>query len=192
MSGVRISLFIYENNSKNNHCSFTIPVDDIGKTFTSFGYSYMTSEDYLASNADIDSDLLTRILVDDLSVNIHLPNRKKISLSGKNARLDVDFENIVLEGPANITASDGEELTASEAVWSKRFNGIYLPKGYKLQGNYLKNQAFFILDKESRFSKVSRVPRINYKDLIEDKEEAFYASLSKKMPTYAKFLLGIP
>lgn len=192
MSGVKIDFYLYDNTSKNNHESITIPVVDIGSSFTSFGNPSTPMKDYFTGNADINSDLLTRILFDGLSINIYLPNRKKISLTGKSARLSINFENIVFEGSAKIVASDGKELIASQAVWSKKFNGLYLPDGYKLRNHYTKKEAFFTIDREGRFSKVSQIPKIDYADSIEDKEKVFYASLSKKMSAYVKFMLGIP
>lgn len=192
ISGAKIDFFIYDNTSKNNLRSIMIPVVDIGKSFTSFGYSYMTSEDYLAGNGDVDSDVLTRILFDDISINIYLPNKKKLSLLGKIGRSCTDFENIIFEGPASIVSSDGRELIAPKAIWSKKFNGIYLPDGYTLQSNYIKKETFFIIDQEGRFSRISRSPKIVYRDLIEEKEKIFYAKVYKKIPAYAKFMLGIP
>lgn len=192
MSGVKIDFYLYDNTPKNYHKGITIPLAGIDSCFKSFGNPATPMEYYSSGNADINSDLLTRILFDGLSINIYLPNRKKISIEGKSARLSINFEDIVFEECAKIVSSDGKELYASQAVWSKKFNGIYLPDGYKLQKNYTKKEAFFTIDREGRFLKASQIPKIDYADPIEDKEKVFYDSLSKRMPPYVKFMLGIP
>ena len=191
MSGARLDIYPYNIRSINNHKNITIPVNDIGSSFTSLGKPSTPIEEYLAGNADIDLDLLTRLLLENLSINIHLPDNKKIVLAAKIGRINVDLENIVLEGPVKVIASDGKELYASEAVWSKKFNGIYLPGGYTLQNEQHRGKAFFAMNQKGELSRVFRIPEIKYADLIEEKEKVLYANLSKKMPAYARFMFGM-
>lgn len=126
-----------------------------------------------------------------MSINIHLPDNRKVVLAAKIARINVDLENIVLEGPVKVIASDGKELYASEAVWSKKFNGIYLPGGYTLQNEQHRGKAFFAMNQKGELLRVFRIPEIKYADLIEEKEKILYANLSKKMPAYARFMFGM-
>jgi hypothetical protein len=191
MSGVMIDIYPYNMRSVNRHKNIAIPIDDIGSSFTSLGKPSTPIEEYLAGNADIDLDLLTRLLLENLSINIHLPDNKKIVLAAKSARINVDLENIVLEGPVKVITSDGKELYASEAVWSKKFNGIYLPDGYALQNEQHKGKAFFAINTKGEFLKVWKCPNIKYIDPLEEREKAFYANLSKKMPASARFMFGM-
>lgn len=194
MSGVKIDTYPDDNALKapeSKDKNITLPVDDIGSSFTSLGKPSTPIEEYLAGNADINLDLLSRLLLEDLSINIHLANNKKIFLAAKSARINIDLENIVLEGAVKVVASDGKELYASEAVWSKKFNGIYLPNGYTLQNEQRKRKAFFVLNTKGEFLKVWKCPNIEYIDPLEERERVFYANLSKKMPTYLRFITGI-
>jgi hypothetical protein len=191
MSGVMIDIYPYNMHSINKHKNIAIPIDDIGSSFTSLGKPSTPIEEYLAGNADTDLDLLTRLLLEDLSINIHLPDNKKIVLAARSARINVDLENIVLEGPVKVITSDGKELYASEAVWSKKFNGIYLPDGYALQNEQHKGKAFFAINTKGEFSRIWKCPNIEYVDPLEEREKAFYANLSKKMPASVRFMFGM-
>jgi hypothetical protein len=87
MSGAMIDIYPYNMRSVNKHKNIAIPIDDIGSSFTSLGKPSTPIEEYLAGNADIDLDLLTRLLLEDLSINIHLPDNKKIVLAARSARI---------------------------------------------------------------------------------------------------------
>jgi len=191
LSGVQIDFYPYNMASLKNK-TFLIPLDDLSSTFASLGNPSTPVEDYLAGNADIDLDLLSRILFENLSLNIFLSPDKKISISAKFARVNTDLENIVLEGPVTIVDSDGGEMLASEAVWSKKFNGIYLPEGYILNNKQHKGKAFFAINIKGKFSKVLKLPDIEYKDFIEEREKVLYAYLAKNMPPYLRLMFGIP
>lgn len=169
-----------------------LPLDDIGSSFASLGKPPTPIEEYLAGNADIDLDLLSRILFENLSLNIFLSPDKKISISAKFARVNTDLENIVLEGPITIVDSDRGEMLASEAVWSRKFNGIYLPDGYVLNNKQFKGKAFYTIDTKGKFSKALKLPDIEYKDFIEEREKVLYAYLSKNTPPYLRLMFGIP
>lgn len=189
ISGVKVDIYLY-NNESSRHKNIVLPVDDIGGTFASLGKPPTPIEDYLSGNADINLDLLTRLLIEDLSINIHLPHDKKVSLSAKYARINIDLENMVLE-EARVIALNGKELAAPQAVWSKRFNGIYFPEGYTLQNEQRKGKTFFVINREGELIKSLKVPEIEYKDILEDREKVFYADLSKKMPAYLRFMFGM-
>ena len=191
MSGIKIDFYPY-NNISIRHKNIAIPVDDIGSIFTSLGKPSTSIEEYLAGNADIDLDLLSRLLLEDLSINIHLPDNKNIVLTAKSTRINIDLENIVLEGHVKVITSDGKELLASQAVWSRKFNGIYLPDGHTLQNEQRKGKAFFAITTKGKFSRVWKCPNIEYVDLLEEREKDLYAHLSKKMPAYARFMFGMP
>jgi len=83
-------------------------------------------------------------------------------------------------------------MLASEAVWSRKFNGFYLPEGYILHNKQHKGKAFFAIDTKGKFSKVFKPPDIEYVDFIEEREKIFYAYLSENMPRYMRLMLGIP
>lgn len=191
MSGVKIDIYHYNSASTGKEKKVVIPVDDIGSVRMSLGKPTTTMEEYLAGNTDIDLDLLTRILVADLSINIYLPYNKKVSITSKSGRVDANFENIIFGGLVKVTASDGKELYAPQAIWSKKFNGMYFPEGYTIRNNYQRGKAFFTLNREGKFLWVSRISEIDYTDPIEEKETALYTDLFKKMPAHLRFMFGI-
>jgi hypothetical protein len=191
LSGVQIDFYPYNMRHLKNQNTL-IPLDDIGSSFASLGKPSTPIEEYLAGKADIDLDLLSRILFEDLSINIYLPSDKKFSITAKFARVNTYFENIVLEGPVTIVDSSGKEMHASEAVWSKKFNGIYLPGGYILNNKQHNGKAFYTIDTKGNFSKVLKIPDIEYVDFIEEREKVLYAYISKNMPPYLRLMFGIP
>jgi hypothetical protein len=77
-------------------------------------------------------------------------------------------------------------------VWSKKFNGIYLPGGYILNNKQHNGKAFYAIDTKGNFLKVLKIPDIEYVDFIEEREKVLYAYLSKNMPPYLRLMFGIP
>jgi len=191
LSGVQIDFYPYNMASLKNK-NILIPLDDLGSSFTTLGKPSTPIEDYLAGNADIDLDLLSRILLENLSLSVFLSPDKKFSITAKEARINTDLENLALEGPITIADSDGKEMHASEAVWSKKFNGIYLPGWYILNNKQHKGKAFFAINTKGKFSKVLKTPDMECVDFIEEREKALYACLSKNMPPYLRLMFGIP
>jgi hypothetical protein len=78
-----------------------------------------------------------------------------------------------------------EIYLSEEAVWSKKFGGVYFPRGYR--SNVREHgKAFFAINKDGEFSKV-RIPKIEYSDVFEEKiEKPLYRSISKQMPAYLR------
>jgi hypothetical protein len=191
MAGVRIDFYPYYKTQIDKYKNIAIPVADIVNSFTSLGKPPTSREDYLSGNSDINLDLLTRILLEDLSFNLHLPSEKMFFITTKLARINPDFENIVLGGPVSIVSPDGKELHTLEAVWSKKYNGFYFPKGYTLQKTEYKKRTFITLNAKGKFSEVSPIPEIQYTDVIEEREKTLYAYMSKKMPAHLKLMFGM-
>ena len=191
MKVVKIDFYPHDNVSINKNENIAIPVNDIGGSFISLGKPPTPIEDYLAGRVDVKLDLLTRLLFEDLSINIHLPNSKKISLAARSAHINTDFKNIIMEGAVRIIASDGKELIAPEAVWSKKFNGVYLPDGYILPDGFHQRKAFFVINQNGKFLRMSGTPDITYTDFIDEKENVLYAYLYQKMPAYARPMSGM-
>jgi hypothetical protein len=191
MTGVRIDFYPYDKTPSNEYKNIAIPVSDIADSFISLGKPLTSREDYLEGNSDVNLDLLTRIFLEDLSFNIHLPSGRMFYISTKVARINPDFENIVLGGPTSIVSPDGKNLHTLEVVWSKKYNGFYFPGGYTLQNKEYKKRTFFTLNAQGKFSEVSPIPEIDYTDIIEEKEKVFYTYLSKKMPPHLRLMLGM-
>jgi hypothetical protein len=191
MSGVRIDFYPYDKTHANEYKNIVIPISDIADSFISLGKPPASREDYLEGNSDVNLDLLTRIFLEDLSFNIHLPSGRMFSISTKVARINPDFENIVLGGPTSIVSPDGKNLHTLEVVWSKKYNGFYFPGGYTLQNKEYKKRTFFTMNAKGKFSEVSPIPEIDYTDIIEEKEKVLYTYLSKKMPPHLRLMFGM-
>jgi len=71
LSGVQIDFYPY-NMAPLKNKNTLLPLDDIGSTFASLGKPSTPIEEYLAGKADIDLDLLSRIVFENLSLNIFL------------------------------------------------------------------------------------------------------------------------
>jgi hypothetical protein len=191
MAGVRIDFYPYDKTPANKYKNIVIPVSDIADSFVSFGKPPASREDYLEGNSDVNLDLLTRIFIEDLLFNIHLPSGRMFSISAKVARINPDYENIVLGGPVSIVSPYGKNLHTLEVVWSKKYNGFYFPSGYSLVNKEYKKRTFFTLNAKGKFSEVFPIPEINYTDIIEEKEKVLYTYLSPKMPPHIRFMFGM-
>jgi len=190
LSGIKIDFYPYKKASLKNK-NILIPLDDIGSSFASLGKPSTPMEDYLAGDSDIDLDLLSRILFQNMSLNIFLAPQKKFSITAKLGLINTDFENIVLEGPVTVTDSDNKKLLAARSVWSNKFNGLYLPDGYTLENKGHKGKTFFAITKNGKFLKIRKCPNIVYTDFVEEREKVLYAYLSKKMPAHLRLMFGL-
>ncbi len=191
LSGVNIKFYPDNKTDAIKGGDISLPLDDIGSSLASFGKKPTEIKDYLDGNvADIDLDLMSRLLLEDLSIDIELPDDKKIIFIAKGAHINTNLDNIVFTD-AKIIASNGIELSAPVMVWSKKYNGIYLPEGYALQNNYHKKEAFFVIDRQGIILKRKIPEKIKYVDYIEEAENTFYAN-SKTLPLYARIMLGLP
>jgi hypothetical protein len=149
-------------------------------------------ESYLQETGDIDLDILSRVLFDDFSLNIHYPTGRFLAITAEKAWIGGDFQSLVLEGAVRVISTGGEVVRASRAVVSRRFDGILLPSGYLRQEVYQSHQAFFRLTAEGRLAWSSRAPRVEYGDQLEAKENEFYGRILGKIPPYQRVMFGLP
>lgn len=168
-----------------------IPLAEIGISFTAFGDPSTSIRDYLAGCYDINLEVLTRFVIDDLMMHIHLPERRMFSILAKHARINMDAENIIFDGQVSFLSSRGQELSATQAVWSGIHDGIYFPNGYTSRDGYHEGKTFLIVDRYSRISKAYSVPDTEYTDFVERGEKILYDNISKKTPPYLRAALGI-
>lgn len=187
LSGVKINIFNSLNKKQNSN---QIAFNDMGNSLISLGKPSTQIEDFIEGKADIGMDFLTRMLFENLYINMYFSHGNKISIEATTATLNTDFKNIILKGMVKIVSSDSREFNTSEAVWSKKYNGIYFPKGYSIEKSLNKGEAFFVISQNGKFTRLSDMPKIDYIDWIEEKEEMFYASLSKKIPKHIKLSFG--
>jgi len=150
-------------------------------------------EDQVSSNSS-DKDnlsLLTQVLFEKITINMHHSANKKTSITAKTARINLGNENLVFEEDVQLISVDNSEILASQAVWSNKYNGIYFPKGYFFEKQHLE-KAFFRLNEEGKLSKAAKIPTIAYTDLIAEKEQALYEQSFKNMSPYMKAIMGMP
>lgn len=192
LSGVKLDIYMNNISSDTNE-NISIPLDDISNVFASLGKQPTSLNDYFEGKVqDRDLDLLSRIIFEKVSINIHYSDKKKVSVAAENAAVHFDSQNIVFTGSVKITDPLSRKLHASKAVWSKQFNGIYFPEGYVLQNDYYKNKSFYSMSKDGNLVMLLNIPRIDYRDRLEEAENTFYAKLLKKIPPYVKIMLGLP
>lgn len=186
LSKVRID--IYPPNPEQNIMLF----ENISSSIASIGKPGISASEYLAGSSDPDLDLLTRLLIEDITINIHLPKNKSLSLLASHAKINADFDNVVLHGEVKLTASDRTFLRSPLAVYSKKHNGIYLPDGYTFKNNYYKKKAFVKISEKGEILRQTKIPLIEYTDPIEEKEKIFYAKISKNLPLHLRLMFGMP
>jgi hypothetical protein len=190
ISGAKIDIYLNNRASSGNNL---LPVDEMNDIFRSLGKQPTSLNDYYAGKvADSDLDLLSRIYFENLSLNIYYTDRKKISFSALYAAVTPDLNNLVFSGTVQFTDSMRRKFISSKVVWSKKHNGIYFPEGYTLHNSQLRNESFYALNKDGDFTRLWNIPAIEYADYLEVAESRLYAKLMKKLPPYAKMMLGLP
>ncbi|MFZ3135887.1 MAG: hypothetical protein WA126_00680 [Thermodesulfovibrionales bacterium] len=192
LSGVKLDIYMNNISSDTNE-NISIPLDDISNVFASLGKQPTSLNDYFEGKVqDRDLDLLSRIIFEKVSINIHYSDKKKVSVAAENAAVHFDSQNIVFTGSVKITDPLSRKLHASKAVWSKQFNGIYFPEGYTFHNSQYRNKSFYAVSKDGDFSRLWDIPAIDYADYLDIAENKLYAQVMKKLPPYAKMMLGLP
>lgn len=192
ISGAKMDIFIYNNSSpltSNDNSPFIAEIISIP---TSFGKPPTSIEDYLNSKVrDSDLEILSRMIFEDISINIYLSENKRISITSINATINADLENIVFAGDVKITDSNNRYFCSSKAVWSQKYKGIYFPEGYVIKNREYKNKALYSINEQGEFLKGLSALTIQYLDLIEKNENEINAKLFKKLPPQVKLMLGL-
>ncbi len=193
ISGARMEMYLNNNISPKTSDNYSRLVDNIKNISLSFGKPAVSIKDYLNNRvADSNLDILSRIVFEDIHINIYLPENKRISIKSTNATVNADTENIVFSGDVSIVDSSERKFCSSKAVWSKKYRGIYFPEGYIVKKREHKNKAFYVMNQEGEFLKALSAVTIEYLDLIEKNENDFYPKLLKKLPPQVKIMLGLP
>jgi len=189
ISGAKIDIYFNTLSSAGNN----LLMDEIHDILRSLGKESTSIDEYFSGKVpDSDLDLLSRIFFENLSLNIYYPNRKKISFSALYAAVTPDLNNLVFSGTVQFTDSMRRKFVSSKLVWSKKHNGIYFPEGYTLHNSQQRNKSFYAVNKDGDFTRLWNIPAIDYADYLEVAENRLYAKLMKKLPPYAKLMLGLP
>jgi len=189
ISGAKIDIYFNALSSAGNN----LLMDEIHDILRSLGKESTSIDEYFSGKVpDSDLDLLSRIFFENLSLNIYYPDSKKISFSALYASVTPDLNNLVFSGTVQFTDSMRRKFVSSKVVWSKKHNGIYFPEGYTLHNSQHRNKSFYAVSKEGDFSRLWDIPAIDYADYLEVAESRLYAKLMKKLPPYAKLMLGLP
>ncbi len=152
------------------------------------------TEDQVSTTNNSDKDnysLLTQVLFEKITINIHHLTNIKTSITANTARINLGNKNLVFEEDVRFISADNREILASQAVWSNKYNGIYFPEGCFFEKQHME-KAFFRLNEEGKLSKASKIPAIAYTDLIAEKEQALYEQSFKNMSPYMKAIIGMP
>lgn len=83
------------------------------------------------------------------------------------------------------------KFISSKVVWSKKHSSIYFPEGYTLDKGQHRNKSFYAVSKDGDFSRLWDIPAIDYADCLDIAENKLYAQVMKKLPPYAKMMLGL-
>jgi hypothetical protein len=135
---------------------------------------------------------LSRVRFEDLSITAELGNRRTLSIVASQARSDPKFESLAFHQSVTITDAEGTELRAVEAVWSRKFAGIYLPGGHWIQDRHSAGEAFFVVSSDGILASRRPIPSIAYRDEIEEMETRIGAKVLGDSLPVLRAALGIP
>lgn len=112
---------------------------------------------------------LNRVLVDDIRINFTSANRVPIVLTAGRAKMGVDADFIKFEQNINLNATQCR-LSSQAAIWSNKYNGIFLPMPYTLNGKQHGAGGFFQITREGRCVRLRPAPVIAYLDMLDEVE----------------------
>jgi hypothetical protein len=116
---------------------------------------------------------LSRVLVDDIKINIKPAKRLPIVLIAGHAKMGADANIIKFEQNVNLTANKCK-LSSQSAVWSDKFNGLFLPEIYTINGKKRAAGDFFKITQDGRCLRVRPAPVVEYLDMLEDVEDNLF------------------
>jgi len=184
IEGLSIDLYQTEDNGKKPALSSSQLVN----VLSDFGNPQTSYQEFLRGSGDLETDLLTRILIADCSIHILRDNGAKIAVGARRARI-VDFKNIILEGDVRIKNSNGAEISSAKAVWSAENNGFLFPEGYRSGDFQYQRKSFLKIGKSGDFYPAHPVQSVKYTDLFEEYEESLFDSLSQDAPPFLRHLI---
>jgi hypothetical protein len=203
--------FVEEKGAKK----ISIPVRDLGHTFTALGKPSEPPSEYLDEGAaprreqgrpvkasespgehsrersDLDMTVLTRLVITNLKIRTHLRGGKEFSIRAKSADINLLQEPVLVMENAILTASDGSEILSGMSVWTERFKGVLFPDGYMTSNSYHPGKSFFYFNRAGLLCKSDYVPEIHYEDIIGKEEQDLADRMTKNMSPEAKFFLGV-
>lgn len=153
----------------------------------------LRSADFL-SNLDTDASIVTRLLIDGLSLTIHLGNNQQVVIRSQKAV--VDQGGVTLAGDFLLTSSDGKKLSGTTAIWVKGLEGLYFPDEYLLKGSGIANLKgsgdVWVIEESGRIRKsTQKLPAdISHRSKLDETEEAMnnYLTMTvfRLMPGFKK------
>lgn len=132
-----------------------------------------------------ESEVISRALIDRLSLTINVQKQEKIALSAEKAL--INLHGVTFSGFFSFTAADGKRLTASRAIWVRDSEKISVADGYVLQGKKTTRKgvdAVFLLARNGRLVKSreqSAAMNILGSDWIDDTEARLKSFFLKEM-----------
>lgn len=167
----------------------SIPAKDIGGIFHNLSDSTPIKR-YLSGHPDIDLNLLSRLLMENMVMVFHLGDGKTLSISAGGAILNLDdLQNMIFIDNVVITGSDGYRIETDKCIWSRKFHGILFPHGYTASRREVHGGHFFLVSRGGVLSRTAHVPKVNYVDLLGQREKELIDRLGKYLPGYLQLIL---
>jgi len=155
----------------------TLDLKGVNKAVQSFDDDKLSNEDKPSEEAwlDFSSCSLSRVLVDNIRINLMPPKRLPIVLMADSAKMGADTELIKFERNVKLNARQCE-LSAQTAIWSNKYNGMFLPAAYTINGRkqHRKKHStgdFFQISREGRCLKLRPTPAVEYLDMLDEADK---------------------
>jgi len=102
-----------------------------------------------------DYKLMTRAIIDNFTIILHIENDKFIKVSSGNAVINFESKNIEFKKNFSIIDTRNKKITAPEAIWIYNSNHLFFPKGYISFPFKYREKASFFIDKYGRLKKLA-------------------------------------
>lgn len=133
---------------------------------------------------------MSRILVDNISINMKPNNQRLIVLTADHAKMVINSSLIKFERNVNLKAAKCV-LTSPVAMWSSKYTGLFLPEIYKLNGKTHKPNAFYQVTHKGRCIMIKPPPFVEYVDMLDTAEDKLFETLPPNIRLLFGFV-GLP
>lgn len=180
--------------TETKKATVSLPLREIADVLGAFGaigedFGFGTAATATAGDGD-EATRLSRVLIEDVAFRMLPARQESIDLFAARAQISGDFTLVQFEGGMRLKGARCR-LEAPTALWSTAHHGLLLPFGYRGAHGRRIGRTFLSVRGDGSCATAVPPPGISYRDLLEEHERDFYQRISRAMPAYAQFMLGV-
>lgn len=134
----------------------------------------------------LENHSMSRMLAEEVKINIQPAHRKPITLTAGRATMGTDATLMKFEQSMQLQAAHCQ-ITSAMAIWSSQPPGLYLPIIYHINGKRHTRAGFYQISSTGHCKAITPTPVIRYVDWLDKVEE----KMVEAMPPSLRMLFSV-